>query len=241
MAKSEVHVYCDESCHLENDKNDFLVIGCVYCSTGHVEKIKQDIRDIRKRHGVNEFQEIKWGKASPAKKDLYLELINYFIYSPHLNYRGILALNKNSLDHEMFNNGSYLVWVGKMYYLMLKQVLVKHPNRKHQILIDISDKYGSGRNELLRRLFNDLDKNISIDQAESYSSSIMQIADMLNGAIAYNSRKLQHNNNANQAKIEIVDLLSKRYSLDESSPLSNDKFNLFIWRPQGGNIDAASY
>ena len=32
------NVYCDESCHLQNDGNDIMVIGGVFCSKTKVKK-----------------------------------------------------------------------------------------------------------------------------------------------------------------------------------------------------------
>ena len=32
-------VFCDESCHLQNDKKNFMVIGAIYCPKNEVNNI----------------------------------------------------------------------------------------------------------------------------------------------------------------------------------------------------------
>jgi len=39
----EYNVYCDESCHLEHDNSNVMVIGAVYCPKKMVKKINKDM------------------------------------------------------------------------------------------------------------------------------------------------------------------------------------------------------
>jgi hypothetical protein len=64
-----------------------------------------------------------------------------------------------------------------------------------------------------------------IQAIRSEQLPIMQIVDILNGAISYNSRKLSTSN----SKLEIIKLIKARsgYNLDKSTLLRESKFNLF--------------
>ena len=74
----EYNVYCDESCHLENDGIEIMGIGGVWCPKEKVKEISDRIREIKKRYNISPTSEIKWTKVTPSKVDFYLDLINFF-------------------------------------------------------------------------------------------------------------------------------------------------------------------
>ena len=55
------NIYCDESCHLENDNHKSMVIGAVWCSITDKEAIFERIKEIKKEHKLKSNFEIKWG------------------------------------------------------------------------------------------------------------------------------------------------------------------------------------
>ena len=70
----------------------------------------------------------------------------------------------------------------------------------------------------------------------SHEVEIMQIVDILIGAIAYVSRGL----NSVNAKNEIISLIKERsgYSLVRNTPPREDKFNVFhLQLSEGGSLD----
>lgn len=60
------NVYCDESCHLENDGQKAMVLGAVWSPFSKREEINKRLREIKKQHGVGEDFEAKWTKVSPS-------------------------------------------------------------------------------------------------------------------------------------------------------------------------------
>ena len=56
----EYNVYCDESCHLENDGHKAMVLGAVWCPKDKRLEIAKRIREIKEKHGVGRHFEIKW-------------------------------------------------------------------------------------------------------------------------------------------------------------------------------------
>ncbi len=57
--KRVYNVYCDESCHLENDHQKATVLGALWCSVEKANEANKTIRGIKIRHGVNPDFEIK--------------------------------------------------------------------------------------------------------------------------------------------------------------------------------------
>jgi hypothetical protein len=46
------NVYCDESCHLEHDRQSVMVLGAVCCPLEKAREISVHIREIKARHGL---------------------------------------------------------------------------------------------------------------------------------------------------------------------------------------------
>lgn len=60
------NIYCDESCHLEHDIHSSMIIGAVSCPEGRAHEIAERIRELKTRHGLPRWFEVKWTKLSPA-------------------------------------------------------------------------------------------------------------------------------------------------------------------------------
>ena len=73
---SEIYnVYCDESCHLEHDRQPVMVLGAVWCPLENVRESAKRIREIKAQHGIPSDFEIKWVKVSPARLDFYKDVM----------------------------------------------------------------------------------------------------------------------------------------------------------------------
>lgn len=230
------NVYCDESCHLEKDSSPVMILGAMYCPEERKKQIYEEIRSIKTKHNISTFFEIKWTKVSESKIDFYLDLLHYFWDNQDLLYRGLVASGKQSLDHDKYNGGDYDLWYYKMYYRMLDPVI--SPNKKYHIMVDIKDTRGGKRVAKLREVLcnniYDFKKEVidQIGQINSKESEILQLADLINGALAFYHRGLVENPDSNQGKIRFVKELQKHVDLDNNTKYGERKFNLFIWEPK---------
>lgn len=229
-------VFCDESCHLQKDSSSIMVLGAMYCSSEKRKQIYSDIRTIKEKHGLNSHFEIKWTKVSESKIDFYLELLDYFWKKDDLHYRGLVATGKDKLDHMKYNNDDYNLWYYKMYFRTLDPI-IRQENEYH-ILVDIKDTKGGKRIQKLKEVMcnNIYDFNgevIShIGQINSMESEILQLVDLLNGALAYHYRKLENGEKVNKGKTEFVKALQRKQNIDIPTARNESKFNLFIWEPR---------
>lgn len=232
VKKPEYNVYCDESCHLEKDKQSIMLLGAIWCPKADVPDLSVAIRNIKKKHNAN--GEIKWTKVSKSKQGFYNELVNYFLSSPKLHFRCLVVKNKTKLNHDCFNQGSHDMFYYKMYFSMLNKIL--DPVNKHNIYIDIKDTKSNHKvkelKEILCNNVHDFTQEMisNIQHIHSFESELLQLADFLIGAVSYKNRNL----NENKTKVEIVDLIEKGigHSMEYSTPLSNTKFNIFIFSPR---------
>ena len=132
---TEYNLYCDESCHLENDDSNVMVLGALILPKDKKKEISDNIVDIKKRHGVKARTEVKWTKLSNAKLDLYRELVDYFFYDDDLRFR-VLVADKTRLRHESFHQ-SHNDWYYKMYFTMLNRLF--DPVNQYNVYIDIKE------------------------------------------------------------------------------------------------------
>lgn len=229
------NIYCDESCHMENDHLGVMVLGAVWCPKDAARDIAEQIRAIKKRHGLSGNQEIKWGKVSANKVRFYLDLVDYFFNCPDLHFRCVLIPDKDKLLHEQFNQ-SHDLWYYKMYFVMLRQIF--SPQGQYNIYMDIKDTHGGQKirklHEVLCNSIWDFSKSVihDVQLVRSHEVQQVQLADLFIGAVSYLNRNLS-SNPAKLAVIEQIKALS-RYNLGQTTLLKEDKFNILRWSPSGG-------
>lgn len=228
----EYNIYCDESCHLLNDKSNVMVLGGIWCLKEKKKEIFKRLREIKVKHDLPESFEVKWNKVSPSKQDFYMSLIDYFFDDDDLHFRG-LVVNKEILDHKKFNQ-THDDFYYKMYFDLLKVIL--EPSSSYNIYIDIKDTRGQSKVDELTRVLRsshyDYDQKIvkNVQQIKSHEVELLPLADLIIGAIGYLHRGL----NTNSAKVAIIKRIQQRsgYNLLNSTLYRESKTNLFIWKPR---------
>jgi len=226
------NIYCDESCHLENDGKPVMLLGGIWCPIDEVKPLAAELREIKNRHKAT--GELKWTKVSKARQNFYLELTNWFLSEMSLHFRALVVLNKDRLNHDYFNDGSHDTFYYKMYFSLLSKIL--SPDNLYNIYLDIKDTRSRNKVKKLREvLCNNVHDFTShminhIQNIHSSESDLMQLADFLLGAVSYRHRGLT----GNCAKVAVIDRLEQRLgrSFLKSTPLSEQKFNLFLFSPQ---------
>lgn len=227
----DYNIYCDESCHLEHDKQPIMVVGGMWCPKEDVKKISEQIREIKNRQKAR--GEIKWVRVSRSRQDLFLEFVEYFFKTPSLNFRCLVVDEKSKLNHGYFNQGSHDSFYYKMYFYMLRNIL--KTEQRYNIYLDIKDtrsaqKLANLKDILCNNVYDFTQQMIgNIQNIHSHESEILQLADLFIGAISYYNRNLS----ANVTKRNVVQSIMNHagQNLSRTSPPWVDKFNLFIFTP----------
>ena len=228
---NRINVYCDESCHLEHDHQKAMVLGAIWCPQQKVRDIFKEIRRIKIRHGLSNRFEIKWTKVSHSKIDFYVDLVNYFFSNKSLHFRALVIPDKSILQHELLGQ-DHETWYYKMYFNMLKIII--SPNKRYRIYIDYKDTHGSKKIAKLHKVLcnnqYDFSRNIieRVQLVRSHEIELLQLTDLIMGAIAYANRELS----GNRGKEELVNLIKNKsgYSLTKTTLTSEQKVNIFIWK-----------
>lgn len=224
------NIYCDESCHLENDQSQVMVLGGIWCPAKKCREIAMRIREIKIEHGHNPRFEIKWTKVSPLRQTFFLALLDYFFENDDLHFRSLVVPDKSLLRHSDFRQ-DHDTWYYKMYFDMLKVLL--SPESEYEIYLDIKDTRSA---EKVQNLHNILCNNLydfsrsiirRVQHVRSHEVEQIQLADLLTGAIAYANRNLT----TSTAKMNLVQLIRQktRYSLTRSTLFLEKKVNIFVW------------
>lgn len=228
------NMYCDESCHLENDGQSAMVFGAVWCPSDKKSEIAKRIYEIKVRHKMPVGFEFKWTKVSQSKIQMYLDVIDYFFDDDDLNFRCLVIPDKSILNHNEFNQ-SHDDWYYKQYFNMIKTIL--KPNSEYNIYLDIKDTRSNKKvmklHDVLCNNSYDFSKDVirKVQQIRSHEVAQSQIADLLIGAMSYVSRGLSEN----KGKNILIERIKERsgYALIKNTLYREEKFNILIWR--GGN------
>lgn len=228
------NIYCDESCHLEHDRQPAMVLGAIWCPLDKTREIALRIREIKHRHSMARGFEVKWTKVSPGKKQFYIDILDYFFDDDDLHFRGLVVPDKAKLNHGAFPKQDHDAWYYKMYFDMLKVIL--SPKDQYRIYLDIKDTRGAEKvkklHDVLCHNLYDFSREIveRVQLVHSHEIEQLQLADLLIGAVSYLSRDL-HGNAGKQA---LVDRMKQRsgYSLTKTTLLREEKVNLLRWQAQ---------
>lgn len=232
-------IYCDESCHLENDHHSVMVIGCIKIADEHNQDLRQQFKAVQLKH--KSPTELKWNTVSSSRLAMYKELIDLFFAEKSISFRCIILKNKADLNHDDFNNGEHDLFYYKMTYILLDNKWFFKVENHHRVFMDIKDTRGRERLKTMHRYFKAHHFNsspfIGFQHLHSHDAFWIQWADFLTGAIGYKSRNKHLKPNASQVKKEIIHYIEQKsgYLLDEGTPPFENKFNIFNFRVKSKN------
>lgn len=216
------NIYADESCHLENDGIPFMLIGYTMAPYNKTKEHYDNIKLIKEKHGFK--NEIKWNSVSSSKYDFYQDLIDYFFKSD-LQFRTIVVDKRliQLSENENFDDFYY-----KMYYQLLFHKI--DMENSYYIYLDIKDTLSSRKVAKLKKILNIKYSTIrELKNIRSHESILMQMTDLLMGALSYHLRCLDLENKV-EAKINLIKRIElyHKLPLTKSTSRDNNKFNLFF-------------
>ena len=214
------NIYCDESCHIENDHKKYMFLGSINCAYPQVRRHTERIKELKDKHKFN--AEIKWSHVSMSKIQFYLDLVDYF-FDTDLKFRAI-GIDKSQIRCDDFNS-SFDDFYYKMYYQLLNYKV--DTTNHYNVYLDIKDTLSAIK---VRRLKDILNVKFgvfrNVQNIRSEESVLMQLADFLMGAISYNANFEQK---GNFAKVLILDKISKHANLANLTKTNySEKLNLFF-------------
>ena len=226
------NIYCDESRHTSDQGDRYAVIGALQCPRDDKKALVHRIHSLQARY--NAHGELGWKRLSPNRAELYYELLDVFLNTPTLNFRCIVV-DRSDLDHERYNEGSAELGFYKLYYQMLVHWL--QPDQEYRLYLDWQQNAASHRFRDLRTILTQKLSGrahvLSLEPVWSDNQPMVQLADLLIGAVGYAWNERDKVPGASQAKVEFLRRLEAglgRTSLVNGTPKGEKKFNIFDWQ-----------
>lgn len=227
-----INIYCDESCHLEHDRQPLMVLGAVWCPTDKTAEMAKRLRELKVKHRMPARYELKWTSVSKGRVAYFQDVLDYFFDDDDLHFRALVA-SKDGLRHSDHGQ-THDEWYYKMLFEMLKVLL--DPEKHYRVYFDYKDTHGARRvtmlHEVLSNSLYDFSREIveRVQLVRSHEVELMQLADFLIGAVGYLNRGLS----GNPTKAALVARMKERskLSLTRTTLLRAEKVNLLKWTPQ---------
>jgi len=225
----EIEIYCDESrpelfTTKKKTLDRYMLIGSIWIPKDRRNVLKNKIKKIRERHNVH--GEIKWRSVAPSKLDFYKDILRLFFDEGDTMRFRCIVIDKQQIDLETYHKGDAELGFYKFYYQLLHHWI--REGNKYSVFTDTKTTRVRHRlkelYQILNRanLFADI---IAVQAIPSHESALIQIADLLVGAVGY----CCHSHNQSQAKNAIIEIMTDKIKRIpcESTPLDEKKFNVF--------------
>jgi hypothetical protein len=217
--KKTFNIYCDESTHLQNDGMPYMVIA--YVSTAY-NQLKQHNEHFKMLKAKHKFKgEIKWTNVSKSQYPFYADIIEYF-FATDIKFRAVIV-DKSQID-ESREDFTYSDFYFRMYYQLLFHKI--NAESVYNIYLDIKDNCSQKKLKKLSDILNNSKAIRNIQFVRSHESYLLQLSDLIMGAINYRIREL----NTVTAKTNLIKKIEThaKIELTQSTPKNAEKFNLFF-------------
>lgn len=222
-------IFCDESCHLENDGADIMVLGGIRCSAEKVIALNKHIKWLRHQH--NYHTELKWTKLILKQMAFYKALIDLLFDDDDIWFKATVVQHKERLEHALYNEGSHNTFYYKMFYYTLRDFLL--PNNEYKIYLDYMDTIGGEKAKKLCEVLSEGREGLKVESyiIQSYESQIIQLCDLIIGAVGYKNRS--DIEQISQVKNQVVEYIEEKvgHALDYGTPPWEKNFNIFRFAP----------
>jgi hypothetical protein len=213
------NIYCDESCHIENDHKKYMFLGSTSVAYNQVKLHTEQIKELKKKHHF--YAEIKWSNVSKSKLRFYLDLVDYF-FATDLKFRTV-GVEKTKINNGAFNQ-SYDDFYYKMYYYLLNHNINSLYN--YNVYLDIKDTLSAYKVNKLKEVLNTkFGVFRNVQNIRSNESIIMQVTDFMMGAVSYLHNQEEKKN---IAKIQIIDKIKHHTNDQLMNTNYSNKLNLFF-------------
>jgi hypothetical protein len=232
------HVYCDESsmgCR-------FMVYGGIITLAASVPTLDQRITDWRRHHNMN--AELKWSKVSKAKLDKYISLVDFFFQyagMDGLHFKSVV-FDTSQIDYKKHHNSDEELGFYKFYYQFLLHKFAPYAESDaHRLLVCLDQKATAP--ERLSTLKNVLNAGIrkkhgrttdvvkAVEARVSHECNLIQIADVLMGAIAYHSNGCHREKIASPHRCALAEYIAKKAKLTNLAQATlRGRKDFEIWR-----------
>lgn len=204
-------------------------------------------RNDKKMHG-----ELKWTKVSKNKLQHYKSLVDLFFdhaNKHHMHFKAAV-FDTNEIDYATYHGGNESIGFYKFYYFFLLYKFGRYARTdEHRLWVfldqrsDASEtKLGTLRNVLAagikKKLGRAADVVKRVEARKSHDCELMQVADVLMGAVGFHCNGMHLKPDASPAKVALASHICSKARLRDlarETPFSQRHFEIWRFRFQQAN------
>ena len=227
----DLEVYCDESrqelFRSPTSGKSYVLIGGIWIKAEDRRAHKEAIKEVRARHRAR--GEFKWNRVSQSRIEFYAELVQIF-FSREIRFR-TLVLRADELDAIRFHQSDNELMFYKFYYQLLHHWILDR--NTYRVFVDTKTNRLHDRLATLEQCLrnSNLSSEVKVQALPSQQVDLIQLADVLIGAVSYKFHERQESS----AKKRIVAVIEEKLGHEiRPTSRSENKFNVFRFRSEGG-------
>ena len=238
------HIYCDES---RQSRDRFMLLGGIILPATNVEVFNETMRKFRSEQRM--FAELKWTKVTNQKLEQYKKFVDYFFAlnnTDKLHFHSII-IDNHQVNYKKFSKGNKELGFYKFYYNLLLHCFGKNycrheENNRFIVHMDYrNSSYSLGTlkvvlNRGMNKKFS-VSSNpfVSIEPRDSRKSELIQVNDIILGAIGFQKNGYDLLAPTRKSKKELVKYIAEQAgltNLKQNSPWGNKRFTIWNFRLQ---------
>jgi hypothetical protein len=242
---SGFHVYCDES-NTDSHKR-YMVYGGILVSLDNLPKVERELANWRVENKIR--TELAWTKVSGGKYAEYKSLVDLFFSLSSIRrivHFKAIVLDTVGPQYLAFSRGDKELGFYKFYYHFLLRYFGEYPIRHRcqmEVFIDeralpkgSDDPYEVLKivlNHGIRKKFSETREVVArVEPLASMRSDLIQLGDVLMGAIGYQCLGMDRLSDAKKAKVDLAKHIAKRgalLNLTQETPYNKEYFKVERW------------
>jgi hypothetical protein len=236
------HVYCDES-NTDSGKRH-PIYGGILVSVNNLATVDRAIAHWRAKEQMH--GEFAWTKVVPGRYAKYKSLVDLFLIlcsTDRLMHFKAIVLDTGTPEYRTFSRGDKELGFYKFYYHFLLRYFAKFADRHRcqmEVIIDERPVKGDPYTVLkivlnrgIRKEFKVTTDLVSrVEPLDSKKSDLLQLADVLMGAIGYHCMDFHTRPDARPVKVELARYIAGRVGLRDlkhETPFVKEHFKIERW------------
>lgn len=219
-----------------------MVLGGIIIPADNLASFNSSMETFREEQKMN--SELKWVKVSNQKLNEYRRFVDYFfeLNGTKKAHFHSLIIDTHKLNHHAHSAGDKETGFYKFYYQLLlhrfgNRYCTPDPTARFHLVLD--HRTSSYPLEQLRTILNNGMKSrhsistrpfISIEPCDSKKSEVLQINDIILGAVGFHKNDLEHNAECRQSKKDLAAYIAAKAGLPDlknCTPFAQRRFTLW--------------
>jgi hypothetical protein len=231
-----LHICCDES---RQTADRYMVIGGLITLRENEARFAEVMALYRQSQNMH--AEIKWTKVSDQKLREYQALIDLFFTLNRVLHFKAIVVDTQEIDNQAYNKGDVELGFYKLMYQFLLHSFGAYLRRGDRCIIHLDHRITSRYklstlcavlNNGLRKKYGFAEGPVrNVEATDSKKSDLIQVADVLMGAIGYEMNGAHTRTGAKRSKVRLAEHIAQKaglLNLQQPTPRSKPEFS--IWQ-----------